>query len=257
MARAWTAAFDHPDVPERGAAVVHLQRGLALLDGLQTLAMGTGSRREMVRLAFAGDNAVLVPPADLALIWPYRGRARQAGAGQGGRKHMVGAADRGRSGNSGRRQGAREAHQPTPPPPRAETGRTPGPLYERFVARFPYFPTVDQAKAIQDVLDDLAAGHPMDRVVCGDVGFGKTEVALRAAAAVALSGKQVAIAVPTTVLARQHVETFRKRFGPLGIEVGSLSRATSGPETREIKEGLRKRQAESRCRHAGARLQRM
>src|SRR6185437_12031539 len=71
MARAWTAAFDHPDVPERGAAVVHLQRGLALLDGLQTLAMGTGSRREMVRLAFAGDNAVLVPPADLALIWPY------------------------------------------------------------------------------------------------------------------------------------------------------------------------------------------
>ena len=80
----------------------------------------------------------------------------------------------------------------------------------------------------------------MDRVVCGDVGFGKTEVALRAAAAVALSGKQVAIAVPTTVLARQHVATFRKRFGPLGIEVGSLSRATSAPETREAKEGLRR-----------------
>ena len=79
----------------------------------------------------------------------------------------------------------------------------------------------------------------MDRVICGDVGFGKTEVALRAAAAVALSGKQVAIAVPTTVLARQHVATFRKRFGPLGIEVGSLSRATSAAETRETKEGLR------------------
>ena len=80
----------------------------------------------------------------------------------------------------------------------------------------------------------------MDRVICGDVGFGKTEVALRAAATVALSGKQVAIAVPTTVLARQHVETFRKRFGPLGIEVGSLSRATSAAETRETKEGLRR-----------------
>ncbi|TJX00995.1 DEAD/DEAH box helicase, partial [Neisseria gonorrhoeae] len=110
---------------------------------------------------------------------------------------------------------------------------------ERFVARFPYFTTVDQAKAIRDVLDDLASGHPMDRVVCGDVGFGKTEVALRAAAAVALSGKQVAIVVPTTVLARQHVATFRKRFAPFGIEVGSLSRATSAQEMRETKEGLR------------------
>src|SRR6201999_295579 len=116
----------------------------------------------------------------------------------------------------------------------------PGSAYERFVARFPYFTTVDQAKAIQDVLEDLASGHPMDRVVCGDVGFGKTEVALRAAAAVALSGKQVAIAVPTTVLARQHVATFRRRFGPLGVEVGSLSRATSSPETKATKEGLRR-----------------
>jgi transcription-repair coupling factor (superfamily II helicase) len=80
----------------------------------------------------------------------------------------------------------------------------------------------------------------MDRVICGDVGYGKTEVALRAAAAVALSGRQVAIAVPTTVLARQHVATFRRRFGPLGIEVGNLSRAMSAPETRRTKEGLRR-----------------
>ena len=80
----------------------------------------------------------------------------------------------------------------------------------------------------------------MDRVICGDVGFGKTEVALRAAATFALSGKQVAIAVPTTVLARQHVATFRKRFGPLGIEVGNLSRATSAADARETKEGLRR-----------------
>ena len=116
----------------------------------------------------------------------------------------------------------------------------PGPAYERFVTRFPYFTTPDQAKAIQDVLDDLASGHPMDRVICGDVGFGKTEVALRAAATVALSGKQVAIAVPTTVLARQHVATFRKRFGPLGIEVGNLSRATSAADAKEAKEGLRR-----------------
>jgi transcription-repair coupling factor (superfamily II helicase) len=71
MAKAWTGAFDHPDIPERGAAVVHLQRGLALLDRLQTLDMGNGTKREMIRLEFAGDDAALVPPADLALIWPY------------------------------------------------------------------------------------------------------------------------------------------------------------------------------------------
>ena len=237
MARAWTAAFDHPDVPERGMVVVHLQRGLALLDGLQALDMGRS--REMIRLEFAGDDAVLVPPADLALIWPYAaelgkltldkadGSTWWARRGEAAREIQTAARELAKRIAQRRR---RRAPKLVPP----------GPAYERFVARFPYSATVDQARAIQDVLDDLGSGHPMDRVVCGDVGFGKTEVALRAAAAVALSGKQVAIAVPTTVLARQHVATFRKRFGPLGIEVGSLSRATSARETRETKEGLRR-----------------
>jgi transcription-repair coupling factor (superfamily II helicase) len=239
MARAWTPAFDHPDVPERGAVVVHLQRGLAVLDGLQTLDMGKGVAREMVRLEFAGDDAVLVPPADLALIWPY--------AGEPGRLTL----DKADGSTWWKRRGEAEQeihvaakqlarHIAQRRRRRAPKLVAPGPAYERFVARFPYFTTVDQAKAIRDVLDDLASGHPMDRVVCGDVGFGKTEVALRAAAAVALSGKQVAVAVPTTVLARQHVATFRKRFGQLGIEVGNLSRAISGPETRETKEALRR-----------------
>jgi len=239
MARAWTAAFDHPDVPERGAIVVHLQRGLALLDGLQTLDMGKGVAREMVRLEFAGDDAVLVPPADLALIWPY---ATERG------KLTLDKADGstwwGRRGEAEReiQAAAKELAKHIAQRRRRRAAKlvAPGPAYERFVARFPYFTTIDQARAIRDVLDDLASGHPMDRVVCGDVGFGKTEVALRAAAAVALSGKQVAIAVPTTVLARQHVATFRKRFGPLGIEVGNLSRATSAAETRQTKEGLRR-----------------
>jgi transcription-repair coupling factor (superfamily II helicase) len=239
MARAWTAAFDHPDVPERGAIVVHLQRGLALLDGLQTLDMGKGAAREMVRLEFAGGDAVLVPPADLALIWPYaaeRGKLtldKADGSTWWGRR---GEAER-EIQTAARELGKRIAQRRRR---RAAKLVAPGPAYESFVARFPYFTTIDQARAIQDVLDDLASGHPMDRVICGDVGFGKTEVALRAAAAAALSGKQVAIAVPTTVLARQHVATFRKRFGPLGIEVGNLSRATSAPETRETKEGLRR-----------------
>ena len=238
MGRAWHAAFEHPDIPEQGTVVVHLQRGLCLLEGLQTVDTGGGLSREMIRLVFAGEDAVLVPPADLAVIWPYTAElgkltlekadgstwwARRTEAEQ---EIQIAAKELAKQISQRRR---RRAAKLVPP----------GPLYEGFVARFPYFTTVDQAKAIQEVLDDLASGHPMDRVICGDVGFGKTEVALRAAAAVAFSGKQVAIAVPTTVLARQHLGTFRKRFGPFGIEVGSLSRATSALETRETKEGLK------------------
>jgi transcription-repair coupling factor (superfamily II helicase) len=238
MANAWSAAFDRADLPERGAVVVHLQRGLVLLDGLQTVATGGLSSREMIRLVCAGDDAVLVPPADLALIWPYASElgeltldktdgstwwARRTEA-----EHEIQIAGKQLAKHISQRR-RRRAAKLVPS----------GPSYERFVARFPYFTTIDQAKAIRDVLDDLASSHPMDRVICGDVGFGKTEVALRAAAAVVLSGRQVAIAVPTTVLARQHVATFRKRFAPFGIEVGSLSRAGSASETRETKEGLK------------------
>ncbi|MES5485401.1 helicase-related protein [Bradyrhizobium sp. INPA03-11B] len=238
MARASSTAFDHPDVPEQGTVVVHLQRGLALLDGLQTVRTGGGSSREMVKLAFAGDDAVLVPPADLALIWPY---AAERG------KLMLDRADgstwwaRRTEAENEIQLAARELAKNIRHRRRRRAPKlvSPRPAYERFVARFPYFTTIDQAKAIRDVLDDLASGHPMDRVVCGDVGFGKTEVALRAAAAAALSDKQVAIVVPTTVLARQHIATFRKRFGPFDIDVGGLSRATSASEARDTKERLR------------------
>lgn len=238
MARSWSAAFDHADVPEQGTVVVHLQRGLAVLDGLQTVNTGGGAMREMVRLSFAGDNAVLVPPSDLAQMWPYsteRGKLALDKADGSTWWARRGEAER-EIQLAGK---ALAKHISQRKRRRAEKLVPPGAPYEKFVARFPYFTTIDQAKAIHDVLDDLASGHPMDRVICGDVGFGKTEVALRAAAAVVLSGKQVAIAVPTTVLARQHVATFRKRFAPLDIEVGSLSRATSGAETRETRDGLR------------------
>ena len=201
--------------------------------------MGNGTNREMIRLEFAGDDAALVPPADLALIWPYAvepGKLTLDKADgstwwnrRGEAEQEIEAAAKQLANHIAQRRRRR-----------APKLVAPGAAYERFVARFPYFTTVDQAKAIRDVLDDLAAGHPMDRVVCGDVGFGKTEVALRAAAAVALSGKQVAVAVPTTVLARQHVETFRKRFGPLGIEVANLSRAATAAEIRDTKDKLRR-----------------
>jgi transcription-repair coupling factor (superfamily II helicase) len=210
-----------------------------LLDRLQSFDMGKEAAREVIRLEFAGDDAVLVPPADLALIWPY-----SAEVGKLALDKADGSTWWGRRGEAEReiQTAAKELAKYIAQRRRRRAPKlvAPGAAYERFVARFPYFTTVDQARAIRDVLEDLASGHPMDRVVCGDVGFGKTEVALRAAAAVALSGRQVAIAVPTTVLARQHVATFRKRFGPLSIEVGSLSRATSAAETKETKEGLRR-----------------
>ena len=110
--------------------------------------------------------------------------------------------------------------------------------YERFAAGFPFTETPDQARAIAAARADLAAGKPMDRLVIGDVGYGKTEVALRAAAIVALSGRQVAIAAPTTVLVRQHVETFRRRFEGTGIEVAGLSRLSDAAEKKRVKAGL-------------------
>ena len=235
---AWTPGFEAGDLPELGSVVVHLQRGLARLGGLRSMGSGDLSAREMVRLVFAGNDAVLVPLAELALIWPYAAelgntsldkadgsswRPRRAAAET--EIHVVA--------KELAKQMRQRRRRPAPklvPRPAA---------YEKFVARFPYFTTPDQAKAIRDVLDDLASGHPMDRIVCGDVGFGKTEVALRAAAAAVLAGKQVAIVVPTTVLARQHFETFRKRFAPLGFDVGNLSRVASAADARDVRERLK------------------
>ena len=110
--------------------------------------------------------------------------------------------------------------------------------YPQFVDRFPYEETDDQDRAIADVLQDLEAGKPMDRLVCGDVGFGKTEVALRAAFVMAMSGKQVALVCPTTLLARQHYANFVERFHGFPINIGRLSRLVPSAEAKRTKEGL-------------------
>ena len=110
--------------------------------------------------------------------------------------------------------------------------------YPEFANRFPYEETDDQDRAIEDVLKDLEAGKPMDRLVCGDVGFGKTEVALRAAFVMAMSGKQVALICPTTLLARQHYGNFVERFHGFPIEIGRLSRLVPAAEAKRTKEGL-------------------
>ena len=111
-------------------------------------------------------------------------------------------------------------------------------LYDEFCARFPFNETDDQLNAITDVLKDLNQGSPMDRLVCGDVGFGKTEVALRAAFAVAMSGAQVALIVPTTLLARQHYYNFKKRMEGFPVRVRMLSRLVTPKEAAETKKGL-------------------
>ena len=111
--------------------------------------------------------------------------------------------------------------------------------YAEFMARFPHQETEDQAASIEAVLGDLAAGRPMDRLVCGDVGFGKTEVGLRAAFIAAMAGLQVAVVVPTTLLARQHHKTFVERFKGLPIRIGRASRLVSTKELSEVKAGLK------------------
>ena len=112
-------------------------------------------------------------------------------------------------------------------------------LYDEFSARFPYEETEDQEASIGAVLDDLASGKPMDRLICGDVGFGKTEVALRAALIAVLAGKQVAVVVPTTLLARQHFHTFTGRFRGFPVKIAQSARLVSAKERAEAKAGLK------------------
>ena len=110
--------------------------------------------------------------------------------------------------------------------------------WEAFSARFPYMETDDQLRAIEDVVADLSSGNPMDRLICGDVGFGKTEVAMRAAFVAALSGVQVAVVAPTTLLARQHFKSFAERFRGFPLEVRALSRFVSAKEAQATRDGL-------------------
>src|SRR5262249_56898176 len=111
-------------------------------------------------------------------------------------------------------------------------------LYDEFCASFPYEETEDQRTSIDAVLDDLGGGRPMDRLVCGDVGFGKTEVALRAAFATAMNGKQVAVVVPTTLLARQHTKSFVERFRSFPVKIGQASRLVPAKELARVKKGI-------------------
>ncbi|HEY0043249.1 MAG TPA: DEAD/DEAH box helicase [Allosphingosinicella sp.] len=219
-----------------GDAIIHEDHGLAILGGIERLSVGD-EEGDALRLVYSGDKHRLVPIEEAARIWRYGGEAEALTLDKlDGSSWEKRRKDIDKTIAQTARQLialAEERAQQTAPVLEPSVAD-----YERFSAGFPFSETPDQSRAIAAVRDDLASGKPMDRLVVGDVGYGKTEVALRAAALAALAGKQVALVAPTTVLVRQHLETFTKRFSRLGIEVAALSRLSSTAEAKAVKAGL-------------------
>ena len=219
----------------------------ARLEGIEPLA-GAGACGEAIRLGYADDQDLLVPAAEAGKLWRYGSEDadvaldRLTGDAWSKRraKIAVGLAETARGLIAAARQ--RRARQAP------KLAASPAD-YERFAARFPFRLTPDQQGAVEATLADLGAGVPMNRLVVGDVGFGKTEVALRAAAAAALAGVQVAVVAPTTVLARQHYETFRRRFAGFGVEVGAPLAPRRAERSAAGSRGPRGRQHSDRGRH--------
>ncbi|WP_052402029.1 DEAD/DEAH box helicase [Muricoccus aerilatus] len=224
-----------------GDAVIHLDHGLGALRGVEAVTVGE-TTLDCLRLDYAGGATQLVPLDEMDRIWRYGAEAEGVTldrlGGESWPKRRAEVEAQVAASAEALVSMAREAEARTAPVLRRRGG-----AYDRFVARFPFALTTDQAEAIDAVLADLASGRPMDRLVCGDVGFGKTEVALRAAAVAALAGVQVAVLAPTTVLVRQHLNTFRRRFSGLktggrAIRIEQLSRLSSAADAKAVKERL-------------------
>jgi transcription-repair coupling factor (superfamily II helicase) len=194
------------------------------------------SRFDAVALEYAEDEKLLVPANELDQIWRY-GAADAVVLDRLGSNAWSKRRARLETeiAQTAQRLLAKVRERDSMSAPRIEPPRL---EYERFVSRFPFSETPDQLQAIADTLNDLASGKHMDRLVCGDVGFGKTEVALRAAAAAAFAGKQVAVIAPTTVLVKQHVQTFQQRFAGFGVRVAAISRLVKPSEASEVKDRL-------------------
>ncbi|MGG5886495.1 DEAD/DEAH box helicase [Falsiroseomonas sp. HC035] len=235
-AAAQAGVLDTQDDLRPGDAVIHLDHGLAELCGVETVAAGE-ARQDCLRLRFAGDSFRLVPFEDLPRIWRYGAEAASVkldgldGASWSKRQAAAEVALRTSAEALLEQVRARETAS-------APILRPPEEAYAEVAARFRHEPTPGQAAAIAATLTDLASGRPMDRLVCGDVGFGKTEVAIRAAAAAALAGRQVALLAPTTVLVRQHLETFRQRFAGLPLRIAALSRLSPPAEARATRAAI-------------------
>jgi transcription-repair coupling factor (superfamily II helicase) len=219
-----------------GDIVVHADHGIGRFVGLQTIT-AAGAPHDCLELRYAGDDRLFLPVENIELLSRYGAEGSEATLDK-----LGGGAWQARKAKLKKRlldmagQLIRIAAERTMRP--APVMMPPEGVYGEFAARFPYEETDDQQNAIDAVLEDLSRGRPMDRLICGDVGFGKTEVALRAAFIAALEGFQVAVVVPTTLLARQHFKTFSQRFAGLPVKVRQASRLVGAKELAETKKGL-------------------
>ncbi|MDQ3080036.1 MAG: transcription-repair coupling factor [Pseudomonadota bacterium] len=220
-----------------GDLVVHADHGIARYEGLTSIMVGKAPH-DCVALSYAGGDKLYVPVENIDVLTRYGSDSERATldrlGGEAWQRRKARMKDRIREIAGELIKTA--AIRATRPGQVAE----PDSSYPSFVDRFPYEETDDQDRAIGEVLDDLASGKPMDRLVCGDVGFGKTEVALRAAFVAAMAGFQVAVIGPTTLLARQHYSNFAARLQGFPIEVGRLSRLVPAAEAKATKEKLEK-----------------
>ena len=220
-----------------GDFVVHVDHGVGRYEGLKTLDLA-GAEHDCLELGYAGGDRIFLPVENIDLISRYGSEDadsamdRLGGVGWQTRKAKAKKRILEMAAELMAIAAARELK-------RAEAVQSGDGMYEEFAARFPYEETDDQLNAIEDVLGDLSSGRPMDRLVCGDVGFGKTEVALRGAFIAAMAGMQVAIIAPTTLLARQHFETFSARFAGWPLKVRQLSRFVSTKDANKAKDGLK------------------
>jgi transcription-repair coupling factor (superfamily II helicase) len=219
-----------------GDLVVHVDHGIGRFVGLANI-QAAGAPHDCLEIHYAGNDKLYLPVENIELLSRYGSEEtavdldRLGGTAWQTRKARMKSRIREMAGElikiAAERQ-LREAPRLVP-----DQG-----AYDEFCAGFPYAETEDQLTAINTTLDDLASGRPMDRLVCGDVGFGKTEVALRAAFVTAMSGKQVAVVVPTTLLARQHYKTFTERFRAFPIKLAQASRLVPAADLAKAKAGL-------------------
>ena len=233
-----------------GDLIVHVDHGVGRYAGLKTLDV-QGAPHDCLQLEYAGGDKLFLPVENIELLSrfgsddPNAQLDRLGGAGWQGRKAKMRARIKMLAEQLIAIAAKREMK--TTDEIAAPTG-----AYDEFSARFPYSETEDQENAIADVIEDLARGRPMDRLICGDVGFGKTEVALRAAFVVAMTGRQVAVIAPTTLLTRQHFKNFLERFKGYPLKIATLSRFVSSADAREDSRGARKWRCRHRRRHACA-----
>ena len=221
-----------------GDLVVHADHGIARYHGLKTLGV-EDMLRDCLELEYAGGDRLFLPVENIELLSRYGSHEaasldKLGGVSWQARKARAKKRLLAMAGDLIKTAAARTMRH-------MEVFTPPEGAFDEFCAGFPYAETEDQLAAIEDVLEDLTKGRPMDRLICGDVGFGKTEVALRAAFVVAMSGRQVALIAPTTLLVRQHFQTFKERFKDWPVKLRALSRLTpakmASATRKELEEG--------------------